>query len=468
MSKTYHIVTFGCQMNERDSETLAGMLEDMGYEYCPEFRDADVCVLNTCSVREHADKRFFGVLGQLKNPHEQFPGRITCVCGCMMQQQVHIDTLKAKYPWVDLVFGTHNIADFPKLFANVASERRKIVDVWKDAGPIAEGLPAKREYPFKAYVSIMQGCNNFCTYCIVPYTRGRERNRAPEQVLSEIRQLAASGTKEIMLLGQNVNSYAGVAGDDSGLQDLRAEFGLEPGARVTFPQLLRMIDRIEGIERVRFMTSHPKDLSDDLVQCFADLKHLCKQIHLPVQAGSDRVLKAMNRHYDSAHYLELIDKLRAACPDIAISTDMIVGFPGETEEDFMSTIELVRKVRYDSAFTFIYSVRKGTPAEKMTDQVPEEVKHQRFDRLLDVIHEIQEEKAAADQDAVLPVLVEGFSKTDPDVLTGRTESNKTVDLTVSPQAMDAYGIKCPEDLIGRIIPVKIVKAQTFSLYGEAV
>ena len=455
-------------MNERDSETLAGMLEEMGYEYCPQFKEADVCVLNTCSVREHADKRFFGVLGQLKNPHEENPGRITCVCGCMMQQQVHIDTLKAKYPWVDLVFGTHNIADFPRLFAKVASEREKIVDIWKDAGPIAEGLPAKREYPFKAYVRIMQGCNNFCTYCIVPYTRGRERSRAPEQVLAEIRQLAESGTKEIMLLGQNVNSYTGVGGGDLDLLQIRAEFGIAPGQTVTFPQLLRMIDRIDGIERIRFMTSHPKDLSDDLIACFADLKHLCKQIHLPVQAGSDRVLKAMNRHYDSAHYLSLIDRLRAACPQIAISTDIIVGFPGETEEDFMSTIELVKQVRYDSAFTFIYSVRKGTPAEKMAEQVPEETKHERFDRLLDVIHDIQEEKAAADQDKVLPVLVEGFSKTDPSVLTGRTESNKTVDLTISPEAMDAYEIKCPEELFGRIIPVRIVKAQTFSLYGEAV
>ena len=440
-------------MNERDSETLAGMLEQMGYEYCPQFKDADVCVLNTCSVREHADKRFFGVLGQLKNPHEQNPGRVVCVCGCMMQQQVHIDTMKAKYPWVDLVFGTHNIADFPKLFRNVAAEHEKIVDVWKDAGPIAEGLPAKREYPFKAYVSIMQGCNNFCTYCIVPYTRGRERSRTPEQVLAEIKELAATGCKEIMLLGQNVNSYAGVD---------------ESGEKVSFPQLLRMIDKVEGIERIRFMTSHPKDLSDDLIKCFAELKHLCRQIHLPVQAGSDRVLKAMNRHYDSARYLELIEKLRKACPQIAISTDIIVGFPGETEEDFMSTVELVRKVRYDSAFTFIYSVRKGTPAEKMEDQIPEEVKHQRFDRLLDVIHDIQEEKSASDQDKVLPVLVDGFSKTDPSVLTGRTESNKTVDLTVTPQTLDANGLRCPEDLIGKIVPVKIVKAQTFSLYGETV
>ena len=434
-NKTYHIVTFGCQMNERDSETLAGMLEDLGYTYCPEFKAADVCILNTCSVRENADKRFYGVLGQLKNPHEENPGRIVCVCGCMMQQQIHIDTLKAKYPWVDLVFGTHNIAEFPQLFANVAEQHAKIVDVWQDGEAIAEGLPAKREYPFKAYVSIMQGCNNFCTYCIVPYTRGRERSRAPQPILEEIKCLAAGGTKEIMLLGQNVNSYAG---------------------GITFAQLLKEIDKIEGIERVRFMTSHPKDISDELIECFGSLKHLCHQIHLPVQAGSDRVLKRMNRHYDSAKYLEIIRKLRKACPDIAISTDIIVGFPGETEDDFMSTLDLVRQAEYDSAFTFIYSVRHSTPAEKYEDQVPEDVKHERFNRLVDVIHEIQEKKAAAYQDAVLPVLIEGPSKTDPSMLTGRTESNKTVDLPGDPS------------LIGKILPVKIVKAQTFSLYGKLI
>ena len=447
MKKTYHVVTFGCQMNERDSETLAGMLEDMGYEYCPDFKAADVCVLNTCSVREHADKRFFGVLGQLKNPHEQNPGRITCVCGCMMQQQVHIDKLKAKYPWVDLVFGTHNLHEFPRLFSNVADQHAKIVEVWENGEPIAEGLPAKREYPFKAYVSIMQGCNNFCTYCIVPYTRGRERSRAPEKVLEEVKCLAAAGTKEIMLLGQNVNSYAGVSDGSEG-----SPFSGKTG----FAQLLKEIDKVDGIERIRFMTSHPKDISDDIIECFGSLKHLCKQIHLPVQAGSDRIHKRMNRHYDSAHYLQIIEKLRKACPDIAISTDIIVGFPGETEDDFMSTLDLVRKVRYDSAFTFIYSVRHGTPAEKYGDQVPEEVKHQRFNRLLDVIHSIQEEKAAADQDAVLHVLVEGPSKTDEKILTGRTESNKTVDFPGDPS------------LIGKIVPVRIVKAQTFSLYGELI
>ncbi|MBQ9890687.1 MAG: tRNA (N6-isopentenyl adenosine(37)-C2)-methylthiotransferase MiaB [Firmicutes bacterium] len=445
IKKTYNVVTFGCQMNERDSETIAGMLENMGYTYCPEFKEADVCVLNTCSVRENADKRFFGVLGQLKNPHEQNPGRITCVCGCMMQQQVHIDTLKAKYPWVDLVFGTHNLHEFPKLFANVAEQHEKIIDIWKDGTALAEDLPAKREYPFKAYVSIMQGCNNFCTYCIVPYTRGRERSRAPEKVLEEVKCLAAAGTKEIMLLGQNVNSYAGISDGSEG-----SPFYGKTG----FAQLLKEIDKVEGIERIRFMTSHPKDLSDELIECFDSCSHLCRQIHLPVQAGSDRVLKRMNRHYDSAHYLQLIEKLRKACPDIAISTDIIVGFPGETEDDFMSTIELVSKVGYDSAFTFIYSVRHGTPAEKYEDQIPEEIKHDRFNRLLDVIHSIQEEKAKLYQDAVMPVLVEGVSKTNGSMLTGRTESNKVVDL--------------PGDktLIGQIVPVKITKAQTFSLYGE--
>ncbi len=375
-----------------------------------------------------------------------------------MQQQHIIDTLKAKYSWVDLVFGTHNIQEFPRLFTNVRDEKLKLVDVWKDAGPIAEKLPAKRNYGFKAYVSIMQGCNNFCTYCIVPYTRGRERSRRPEEILAEIRCLAEAGCKEITLLGQNVNSYgrAKTVPDtyhyEKDLPKLREDGSLN----VDFAGLLREIDQIEGIERIRFMTSHPKDISDELIACFGELKHLCRQIHLPVQSGSDRVLKEMNRHYDRAWYFDKIDRLRAACPDIAISTDIIVGFPGETEEDFQGTLDLVRKVRYDSAFTFIYSVRKDTPAEKMEDQIPEEVKHERFNRLIDAIHEIQKEKSKKYQDAVLSVLVEGPSKTNKDVLTGRTESNMTVDFPG------------PAELIGKIVTVKIVKAQTFSLYGELI
>ena len=458
MAKTYNVVTFGCQMNERDSETLAGMLEEMGYVYEDNFKEADVCILNTCSVRDNADKHFFGVLGQLKNPHEDNPGRITCVCGCMMQQQHIIDTLKAKYSWVDLVFGTHNIQNFPELFRNVRDEKKKLVEVWSEAEAIAEGLPAKRNYPFKAYVSIMQGCNNFCTYCIVPYTRGRERSRRPEDILEEIRCLAENGCKEICLLGQNVNSY-GMARSVEGTYHYEKDKPkvLEDGSlNLDFAGLIREIDGIEGIERIRFMTSHPKDISDELIECFRDCRHLCRMIHLPVQSGSDRVLKRMNRHYDREWYLGKIEKLRKACPDIALSTDIIVGFPGETEEDLEDTIDLVKKVRYDSAFTFIYSVRKDTPAEKYEDQIPEDIKHERFNRLLKAVHDIQEEKSAQYQDRVVKVLVEGPSKTNEEVLTGRTESNMTVDFPGS------------RELIGQIADVRIVKAQTFSLYGELV
>lgn len=433
MAKTYNIVTFGCQMNERDSETLAGMLSQMGYVYEEDSKKADVVILNTCSVRENADKRFFGVLGQLKNPHEQNPGKIVCVCGCMMQQRHITDTVKKKYSWVDLVFGTHNISDFPRLFKNVRDERQKLIDVWENGKAIVEGLPVKRSFSFKAYVNIMEGCDNFCTYCIVPYTRGRERSRAPGPILEEIKGLAVSGCKEITLLGQNVNSYDG---------------------GISFAQLLRRIDEVEGIERIRFMTSHPKDLSDELIDCFRDLKHLCRHIHLPVQSGSSTVLKRMNRKYTKEQYLALVEKLRTVCPGIEISTDIIVGFPGESDSDFEETLDLLRKVRYDSAFTFIYSIRKGTPAENYENQVPEELKHKRFNRLVELIHQIQQEKASAYQDTVLKVLVEGPSKTNPDVLTGRTESNRIVDF------------KGPAGLIGNIADVKIVKAQTFSLYGE--
>lgn len=448
--KTYYIVTFGCQMNERDSETLAGMLEQQGYTKAAEKKNAEVVILNTCSVRENADKKFFGVLGQLKHSHEQNPGMIVAVCGCMMQQQRIIDKLKAKYSWVDLVFGTHNLSEFPKLFANVRDEKKRYVDVWEGAGEIVEGLPAKREYPFKAFVNIMYGCNNFCTYCIVPYTRGRERSRRPEDILAEVKQLADSGCKEIMLLGQNVNSYGKLKAGDIGYCYKEEENGVD------FAGLLKMIDEVPGIERIRFMTSHPKDLSDDLIDCYRTCKHLCKQIHLPVQSGSDKVLKEMHRIYNREQYFALVDKLRAACPDIAISTDIIVGFPGETDQDFEDTLDLVKRVRYDSAFTFLYSVREGTPAAVRDDQVPEDVKHERFNRLVDAIHEIQEEKSVWYQDKILPVLVDGPSRTNSKVLTGRTENGRVVDFPGD------------KSLIGRIVNVRITKAQTFSNYGEVV
>jgi len=436
-NKSFHIQTFGCQMNEHDSETLAGMLEELGYIENTDKKAADVAIINTCSVRENADKRFFGTLGQLKKVKEDRPDVVVAVCGCMMQQQHIIDTLKAKYPWVDLIFGTHNIHEFPRLLTNVLNERNKVVDVWENGGDIIEGLPAKRMYPFKAFVNIMYGCNNFCTYCIVPYTRGRERSRRPEEIVNEVRELVASGVKEITLLGQNVNSY----GNGSGFS-------------VDFPDLIYLLNDIEGLERIRFMTSHPKDLSDKLIQAYKDCKKLCNYIHLPVQSGSTKILNRMNRKYTKEEYLLLIEKLKAAVPEIAITTDIIVGFPGETEEDFEETLDLVRQVRFDSAFTFLYSIRKGTPAENYTEQVSEAVKHERFNRLVDMLNEIAAEKNKACEGMVLRVLVEGPSKTDPKTYTGRTESGKIVNFNGS------------SDLEGQIVPVKITEGKTFSLFGD--
>ena len=374
-TKTYHITTIGCQMNEHDSETIAGMLEERGYEAAAERDEADVVIFNTCSVRENADKRFFGTLGQLKKIKERNPEFTVCVCGCMMQQQHIIDSIKSKYPWVDVIFGTHNIHQFPELLENLIQEKKKQINVWEEHGEIVEGLPCKRLYKHKAFINIMYGCNNFCTYCIVPYTRGRERSRKPEDIVREVRTLVADGVREVTLLGQNVNSYRGDENTD-------------------FADLIYMLNEIEGLERIRFMTSHPKDLSDKLIQAYVDCEKLCNYIHLPVQCGSSRVLKEMNRKYSREDYLELIRKLRTAVPDITISTDIIVGFPGETEEEFQETLSQVAEVEYDSAFTFLYSIRKGTPAEKYEDQIPEDVKHERFNRLVDLVNEISAKKNA--------------------------------------------------------------------------
>lgn len=438
-NRSYNIATFGCQMNEHDSETLAGMLEELGYIENNNKREADVAIINTCSVRENADKRFFGTLGQLKKVKEDRPDVVVAVCGCMMQQQHIIDTLKSKYPWVDLIFGTHNIHEFPKLLTNVLNERSKIVDVWENGGDIIEGLPAKRMYPFKASVNIMYGCNNFCTYCIVPYTRGRERSRQPEEIINEVKELVASGVKEITLLGQNVNSY----GNGSDLS-------------IDFADLIYLLNEIEGLERIRFMTSHPKDLSDKLIKAYQDCDKLCNYIHLPVQSGSSEILKRMNRRYSKEDYLTLIQKIKTAVPKIAITTDIIVGFPGETEEDFSETLDLVKQVRFDSAFTFLYSIRKGTPAENYTQQVEEAVKHERFNRLVDLINDIAAEKNKAYEGKIVPVLVEGPSKTNSKTFTGRTESVKIVNF------------KGTAELVGQIVPVKITEGKTFSLTGEVV
>ena len=439
--KKYNIITFGCQMNEHDSETIAGMLQEKGCVETMSRDDSDITIINTCSVRENADKRFFGTLGQLKKLKEKNPEYVACVCGCMMQQQHIIDTIKSKYPWVDIIFGTHNIHRFPELLEKVYSEKKKIAETFEDSDQIVEGLPAKRLYKHKSFVNIMYGCNNFCTYCIVPYTRGREKSRKPEDIVREITGLVADGVKEVTLLGQNVNSYRGA---------------VESGSECDFADLIYMINDIEGLERIRFMTSHPKDLSDKLIQAFVDCDKLCNYIHLPVQAGSDRVLRRMNRKYTREKYLEVVERLRKAVPDIAISTDIIVGFPGETEEDFEETLSLVRSVKYDSAFTFLYSVRQGTPAAEYEDQIPEEVKHQRFDRLVDAVNADSAEKNAAYKGRIERVLVEGVSKKNENTLTGRTEGFKLVDFEVG------------RELIGQMVNVEITEGKTFSLTGKIV
>lgn len=436
-TKTYHITTFGCQMNEHDSETIAGMLSERGFQESLTRDDADVVIFNTCSVRENADKRFFGTLGQLKKIKKNNPEFTVCVCGCMMQQQHVIDSIKSKYPWVDVIFGTHNIHQFPELLESVMAEKEKIVNVWEDGGEIVEGLPAKRLYKHKAFVNIMYGCNNFCTYCIVPYTRGRERSRKPEEILREVRELVADGVCEVTLLGQNVNSYHGDENTD-------------------FADLIYMLNEVEGLERIRFMTSHPKDLSDKLIQAYVDCEKLCNYIHLPVQCGSSRVLERMNRRYTREDYLELIRKLRTAVPDITISTDIIVGFPGETEEDFQETLSLVEAVEYDSAFTFLYSIRKGTPAENYPDQIPEDVKHERFNRLVDLVNTISAKKNAAYEGRIEKVLVEGSSKNNDATYTGRTDGFKLINFEGT------------EEMVGKIVDVQVTEGKTFSLEGKVV
>lgn len=444
MRPTYHITTFGCQMNEHDSETLAGMLCAMGYEESPARDSADVILLNTCSVRENADHRFFGTLGQLKRVKRERPGVIVGVCGCMMQQSHIIDQLRERYPWVDLVFGTHTLERFPQLLAGAQQEKGISIALLEDREEIAEGLPVRRNHSHKAYVNIMFGCNNFCTYCIVPFTRGRERSRTADAILAEVRSLVADGVREITLLGQNVNSYRGAAPAGSG------------DGTIDFPALVHCLDRIDGLERIRFMTSHPKDLSPALVEAFSTCRSLCPHVHLPVQSGSSAVLRRMNRRYDRDGYLALVRALRNARPDIAITTDIIVGFPGETEEEFADTLSLVEEVGFDSAFTFLYSVRKGTPAERYGDQVTEAVKHERFNRLVETVNRHSAQKNAALVGCVEAVLVEGESKADAERYTGRTGGFKLVNF------------EGPSGLEGKIVPVRIDGSNTFSLTGSAV
>ncbi|MFT9493915.1 tRNA (N6-isopentenyl adenosine(37)-C2)-methylthiotransferase MiaB [Anaerosolibacter sp.] len=434
--KLYHIVTYGCQMNEHDSEKLAGMLDKMGYVETTSIDNATLVIYNTCCVRENAELKVYGNLGHLKALKKARPDMIIAVCGCMMQQAHVVDEIKRKYTHVDLVFGTHNLHNFPQLLANCKQSDSMLVEVWEEEGEIIEGVPVIRKYELKTYVNIMYGCNNFCTYCIVPYTRGRERSRKPEDIIHEIQALVAAGTKEVTLLGQNVNSYGKTL-----------DFPME------FADLLFEIDKIPGLERVRFMTSHPKDLSPRLIEALRDCRTLCEHIHLPVQSGSTVILKKMNRHYTKEQYLDLVHRLRQAIPNIAITTDIIVGFPGETEADFLETLDLIQQVEYDAAFTFLYSVREGTPAAKYEEQVPDDIKHERFNKLLDTLNGIVGRKNALLQDQIVEVLVEGESKSDSSKLMGRTRTSKLVNFTG------------PKDSIGNVVHVRITDPKTFSLNG---
>lgn len=431
--KRYHIVTYGCQMNAHDSETIAGMLEQMGMTEAAAREDADFVLYNTCCVRENAERRALGNVGWLKELKKVKPELIVGVCGCMVQQDGMAQKLIKRYPFVDIAFGTHNLPELPGMFKKLLDSRERVVSVLDTDGMIAEGLPVKRAGGLMAYVTIMYGCDNFCSYCIVPYVRGRERSRLPEDILREVEQLKTEGVKEIMLLGQNVNSYA--------------------GGGIDFAELLRRVDDI-GIERVRFMTSHPKDLSDRLIDVMANSKHICHQLHLPVQHGSNRVLSAMNRCYTREHYLGVVKRLRDAMPDIGLTTDLIVGFPGETEEDFNQTIDLVRQVRYDSAYTFIYSPRQGTVAAEMPNQVDEETAKRRIHELIAVQEQITAETYAAQVGHVKNVLCEGVSARSERQITGRTQRGITVNFDGS------------ADMVGSVVPVMITGAGHNTLKGK--
>ena len=422
-------------MNEHESENIAGMLESMGYVLADDPFKAEVVVLNTCSVREHADKRFYGMLGQFKKRRDENKDtRIVCVCGCMPQQPRVQDEIKKSFSWVDVVFGTQTIGDFPRLLNDRISTGKKQFSITANNSIVPDEKESKRLHKHKALVNITYGCNNFCTYCIVPYTRGREKSRSLEDVVCEVKKLVADGAIEVMLLGQNVNSFI----DDKGN---------------TFPTLVRAINDIEGLERIRFMTSNPKDLSDELIECYRTCEKLCKHIHLPVQSGSSSVLKRMNRRYDREKYIDIINKLKSACPDIAITTDIIVGFPGETEAEFEDTISLVEYVKYDSAFTFIYSPREGTPAAGFSDQIPYDIKHERFERLNEVVNKYSLEKNERLSDKTVKVLIDGSSRKDDESYSGRTDGFKLVNVSSG------------RDITGQLVDVKITECKTFSIDG---
>ena len=431
----FFIQNAGCQMNSLQTDTVAGIVKRMGYKEVEKEENADVVIYNTCTVRENANLKIYGHLGHLKSIKRHKPDMKIVLFGCMMQEPEVIEKIHKDYSFVDLVFGTHNFHKFPELFYRSLNTEGQIIDVWKESDEIVEGMPSDRKYSFKTGVNIMFGCNNFCSYCIVPYVRGREKSREPEDIIEEIKGLVADGVTEVMLLGQNVNSY-----------------GKTLEHPVTFARLLQRVEEIEGLKRIRFMTSHPKDLSDELIETMAKSKKVCHHLHLPMQSGSSRILKIMNRRYDKEKYLELVEKIRKAVPDISLTTDIIVGFPGETEEDFQDTLDVVEKSCFDTAFTFIYSKRSGTPAAKMENQVPEDVVKDRFDRLLSLVQEKGREASSRFEGTVQEILVEEESK-DKGIFTGRTQYNLLVHFP-----------GC-QDMLGKYVKVKLDTCKGFYYMG---
>ena len=439
----YAVLTMGCQLNENDSEKLSGMMEEMGYSKTDKLEDANLIVFNTCCVRENAEDRLFGKLGEVKK-YKEAKGTIIAIGGCMMQEKHIVEKLKQSYSFFDIVFGTHTLHKFPGDVYNVIQNRKRIEDIIDIDGEVIEGLPIKREDSIKASVSIMNGCNNFCTYCIVPYVRGRERSRRAEDIIAEIKCLAKEGYKEITLLGQNVNSYMRV----------EREKNEDVGPINSFAKLLREVNKIDGIERIRFISPHPKDFTDDVIEAIRDCDKVCKIIHLPLQSGSTDVLRKMNRKYTKEQYLDLVKKMREKIPGVEFSTDIIVGFPEETEEDFEDTLDVVSKVCFEQVFMFIYSRRVGTPADKMENQIPEDVKHTRFDRLKKLVESQIEVNNKKYVGTMQKVLVEGKSKTNEKMLTGRTDTNKVVNF------------EAEEDKIGTMVNLKIVSEHMWYLRGE--
>lgn len=435
---TFNVTTFGCQMNSRDSEKLIGILEAVGYQEV-EDENADLVIYNTCTVRDNANQKVYGRLGALSHQKKKNPDMKICLCGCMMQEPEAVEKIKKSYKHVNLIFGTHNIFKFAELLVTMLESKEMIIDIWKDTDKIVEDLPVDRKYPFKSGINIMYGCNNFCSYCIVPYVRGRERSRDPEDIIREITQLVQEGVVEVMLLGQNVNSY-----------------GKNLEKPMSFACLLQEIEKIEGLDRIRFMTSHPKDLSEDLITVMKNSKKICRHLHLPIQSGSTRILEQMNRRYTKEQYLDLVTKIRKEIPDITLTTDIIVGFPGETREDIEETADVVRKVKFDNAFTYIYSKRTGTPAAAMENQVSEEQVKENFSYLLEIVQQTAREQTKRFEGQVLDALIEEINDHDKTLVSGRLSNNILVHL------------KGDSSMIGKILPVRLTESGGFYYMGELV